>query len=262
MGHSRLGPLPKTRKWVKVVALMRGGAGAAQVANATVTAAEKGLKAAPNDTGVIETIWLLMKLPFAARSDNFAEALLDCGVSVSQEPGLMEIVAAVTEAIDAKMPNNRGRSDLGEMAQMAAAETLSEVIGGRLSGLFGSTPEEVQKEFARLGTSKQFGIFAKDFFARFTYKSLDFFLSKTLPDHVGDGHRFQTLGQQEKFTQALDQHCRETAKILETYCGEWLDRHNYETGGNITRKMVENFTAYAMTKLTDELRQRATPDAV
>ena len=40
MGHIRLGDLPRTRKWQQVVALLEVGAGAAQLANATISAAE------------------------------------------------------------------------------------------------------------------------------------------------------------------------------------------------------------------------------
>jgi hypothetical protein len=260
MGHVLTGPLPKTRKWVRVVGLIHNGAGAAQVANATTSAAERWFEKAAEDTGVVETVWLLMRLPLAARTDDFAAALRDCGLSVSNDPGLLELVGAVTDAIDRRMPNCRGRTDLGEMAQMAAAESLTEVIGGRLNGLFGTDPDEVQREFARLRTSKQFGFFAKDYFARFTSKVLDFFLSKTLPDHIGEGKRFRTLAQQAAFTDALDTHCRETGKILEAYAGDWLMKHNFEEGGDIARASAAAFTGYAMKKLTDELRLRATPD--
>jgi len=138
MGHIRLGDLPRTRKWSQVVGLIEGGAGTAQIATATINAAEKGLSSAAKDKGVIETIWLLTKLPLCARAENFAEALRDCGLSVSDSPGLVEIVGAMTDAIDAKMPNCERRTDLGEMAQMAAAETLTQVIGERTSG--SSTP--------------------------------------------------------------------------------------------------------------------------
>ncbi len=116
MGHIRLGDLPRTRKWSQVVGLIEGGAGTAQIATATINAAEKGLSSAAKDKGVIETIWLLTKLPLCARAENFAEALRDCGLSVSDSPGLVEIVGAMTDAIDAKMPNCEGRTDLGEMA--------------------------------------------------------------------------------------------------------------------------------------------------
>jgi len=43
MGHTRLGDLPRTRKWQEVVALVAGGAGVCQVANAVIQAAERGL---------------------------------------------------------------------------------------------------------------------------------------------------------------------------------------------------------------------------
>jgi hypothetical protein len=137
MGHVRLGRLPRTRKWNEVVDLIAGGAGTAQVATATINAAEKGLGHAANDDGVIETIWLLTQLPLAARSKDFAGALRERTVSASDSPSLPDVIAAVSEAIDAKMANNRGRSDLGEMAQMAAAETISEVIGARSGGFSG-----------------------------------------------------------------------------------------------------------------------------
>ncbi len=257
MGHVLIGPLPRTRKWVRVVELIHAGAGAAQVATAATAAAERWFEKAANDPGVVETVWLLMRLPLAARTDDFAAALRGCGLSVSDDPGLWEVVTATTEAIDRRMPNGRGRTDLGEMAQMAAAETLTAVVGGRLNGLLGTDPEEVRAEFARLRTSKQFGLFARDFFARFTSKVLDFFLSKTLPDQVGEGKRFRTLAQQSAFEAALDTHCRETARILEGYAGDWLMKHNYEEGGDVARESAAAFTDYAMTKLTGELRRRA-----
>src|SRR5262249_17860026 len=129
---------------------------------------------------------------------------------------------------------------------------------GRLTGrLFEAAPEDVRREFARLRTGKQFGVFARDFFARFTYRVLNFFLSKALPEEVGDGKRFRTLAQQAEFTKALEPHCREAAAILESYSGDWLMKHNWEERGEITRDMAAAFTGYAMTKLTAELRQRA-----
>jgi hypothetical protein len=260
MGHIRLGDLPRTRKWSQVVGLIEGGAGTAQIATATINAAEKGLGIAAEDKGVVETIWLLSKLPLAARSNDFTRALRDCGLSVKDSPGLMEIVGAVTGAIDARMPNCKGRSDLGEMAQMAAAETLAEVIGTRTRSLFGTTPEDVRQAFSELATNKQFSIFAKDFFARFTNKCMNSFLSRALSHYVGEGQRFTTLSQQAEFTNALETHCKEAARIVEEFSGGWFSKKNWETGGAITREDSAAFTGYAMKKLVDELKQGARSD--
>ena len=82
MGHVRLGSLPRTRKWDQVVGLIAGGAGTAQVANATISAAEKVLENGAKDKGLVETLWTLMQLPFAARSEDFQAAMRERGVSL------------------------------------------------------------------------------------------------------------------------------------------------------------------------------------
>ncbi len=259
MGHIRLGDLPRTRAWDQVVALIRAGADAEQIANATIRAAERGLSQAPKDHGLVETVWLLTQLPQAARSDDFHQGLGGCQVTVSAQPGLMEIVSAVTGAVDRRLANNCGRTDLGEMAQMAAAESILAVVGERAHSLFGTSPEEVRADFARLGTVKQFGVFARQFFARLTYKCLDYFLSRVLANHVGEGQRFITLAQQTDFCQALETHCHEAARIVEVFAGQWTSKTNWENG-RIARNDAVRFTGGAMQKLIRELKRGAQLD--
>jgi hypothetical protein len=123
-------------------------------------------------------------------------------------------------------------------------------VGGR-----NSTPEDVQQAFSKLATNKQFSVFAKDFFARFTNKCMNYFLSRALSHHVGEGRRFTTLSQQAEFTRALETHCREAARIVEEFSGAWFSKKNWETGGAIMREDIADFTSYAMKKLVDELKQ-------
>ena len=255
-----MSPLPATRKWREVVALIGGGASAKQVASATLRACENELGKAADDPGVVEAVWLLMRLPLAARGDDFVHELFHIGVDVPPEPGIPELIAGVSEAIDRALFNNCKRTDLGEFAQTAATETLAELLGGRLGGMFGASTEKVQAELARLDTAKQFGLLAKEYFAKFTFKVIDYFLNRTLPEQTGDGKRFTTFRQQQQFTDALETHCRETAEIVTTYAGEWLKKNEWETKGDIERDQAGRFISYAMTKLTSELRRRNLPD--
>jgi hypothetical protein len=89
-----------------------------------MAAAERGLNLAAQDKGLVETIWLLTQLPLAARADDFAGELRRAGLDVSDSPTVMEIVGAFADAVDARLANNGGRTDLGEMAQMAAARPV------------------------------------------------------------------------------------------------------------------------------------------
>lgn len=260
MGHLRLGDLPRTRKWQQVVGLIDNGAGAPQIANATIAAAEKGLNLAAEDAGLVETIWLLTQIPLAARSDNFAGALRNAGLDVSDAPSLLEVVGAFSDVVDQRLAKSGGRTDLGEMAQMAAAETISNVIGPRTQSLFGTTPEDIQRAFSQLATNRQFSIFARDFFARLTERCLDYFLSRAFAHHVGEQRRFTTLAQHAEFSKALKQHCYEASRIVEDFSGGWFSKTNWEKGG-ISRKEAAGFAHVAMRKMCSELKEGALADA-
>jgi hypothetical protein len=259
MGHIRLGNLPRTRKWAQVVALIGVGADTAQIANATITAAEKGFKLASEDKGLIETVWLLTQLPLAAKTDNFTKSLRNAGLNVSDSPGLMEIVGAFSDAVDRRLANNRGRTDLGEMAQMAASETITKHIGNRTQSLFGTTPDDVKNAFSKLATNKQFSTFAREFFSRLTNKYLDYFVSRATSYHVGEGRRFATLAQQGEFNKALERHCAEASKIVEEFSGGWFSKTNWEQKG-IDRQHAAGFAHVAFKKLVAELKQGAGTD--
>jgi hypothetical protein len=251
-----MGPLPQTRKWLDIIDLVAAGAGAGQVANATLRALESGLNAARNDPGVLESAWLLTQLPLAANKDDFVLALTRCGLSLPASPGLLDLVAAVSDAVDAKTPNNVGRTDLGEMAQASATEALVGVVGRRLKNLFGATPEDVRTTLAGFDTPKQFGILARDFFGRFVRKCLMYALSKGMAGQTGERGRFATVAAQARFTDALDTHCREAAAIVQTFAGEWFSKTEHRTEAAIGRETAAGFVAHAMTKLIAEFKRR------
>ena len=259
MGHTRLGGLPRTRTWLEVVDLIGVGAGAPQVASAVISAAERGLNLSSGHGGLIEAFWLLTQLPQAAREGNFAVALRDRGLRVADNPGLMEVVGALSEAIDGRIPNNAGRTDLGEMAQAAACEAIVETVTQRTGTLFAATPADVKATFAAMGTVKQFGDFARRFYAQLTEKVLQYYVSRATSDLVGAGQRFANLAAKAEFDKALKQHCREASKIVERFAGEWFSKTNWEKKG-ISRQDASGFGHVAMGKMVAELKAGARPD--
>jgi hypothetical protein len=256
MGHIRLGNLPRTRKWQEVIELIRGGADAAQVANASVRAAEKGLAGIFHDRGVVHAVWLLMRLPEAARGPRFADGLRDLGLRVGPEPGVAELAAAFSAAADASLANNRGRTDLGEMAQMAAVESLAAALGGRSPGLFDTPAASARGGLNDLGTPARFGAFARQFFGRFVHKCLDYYLSRTLADHVGGGERFPTLRRQAEFSAALRGHCLESARYVEEFAHDWLSKERWQRGG-VSEERAAHFVHGAVSKLLLVLKKEA-----
>ena len=100
MGHVRLGVLPKSRKWNQVVDELRLGADIDVVAASAADAAEATLQATSNDPAFLHAFWLLTQVPLAARGADFAGDLRRLGMQVSDRPSLMDVVAAISAAVD------------------------------------------------------------------------------------------------------------------------------------------------------------------
>ena len=124
MGHQRLGRLPGSRKWRRIVELISGGADVHDIAAATSAAAESSMIDASNDPAIKRAVWLLTQIPIAARKVDFPTELRKLGLSVGDHPTLIEIVTAISDAVDRRVTFATGRTDLGEMAQLSAVECL------------------------------------------------------------------------------------------------------------------------------------------
>jgi len=256
MGHIHLGRLPGTRHWNAVVDLLRLGASAAEIASATSRAAENSLATATSDPGLRHTFWLLTQLPLAARSADFGERLRQLGLDVGSAPSLLTLAAAFQQSIDARIRNARVQTDLGQMAKLAATETLTIILADDLPTLFDATGEDVRYALGKLAAPNRFARLSRDFFARLVNRSLEYFTSRAIADHIGPNRSLRSIGDHGDFRQALAQYCFEAALIVETFSGEWYSKANWK--GGITEAKAASFTHVAFKKLRAELRQRAT----
>jgi hypothetical protein len=250
MGHIRLGDLYKTRQWEQVIALLDKRADPQTIASESMAAAERGFHKAANDVGFKYTVWLLTQVPLAARESDFSSALNRLGLGVPKEVGLFDVLGAFTKHIDSYLQNNKARTDISEMAQLAAVEALSQRCAE--SCLFGVTHDIVQKAVKELSTKKNFALLARDFFSRFTYRYLNYFLSREVSKHVGPDRSIESIDKHTSFNEALEVYCRQSAVIIQEFAGGWYSKTAYETG--ITKQDAGRFTAVALSKLSSELR--------
>ncbi len=256
MGHQRIGTLPATRKWKAVIALITGGASAAEIAAETAVAAEHSLQRASRNPTLRHAFWLLTQIPLAARKSDFGDALRRLGLRVSDTPNLLEIGSAMLEAIDRVGSRGRRVDDLSEIASKTASESLMMVAGRSGESLFGSSyaAEDALVSLRGLSTSRQFGVLARDFVARLIHSFSSYFLSRALPLHVGINKRLQSIKDHHKFDEALTSHCRETSFIVEQFACEWFAKANFE--GGITAQKAGGFLHVALVKVQRELEVR------
>ena len=138
---------------------------------------------------------------------------------------------------------------------MAAVESLTATVAPALPSLFGPGPEEVQRAIGQLAGGDRFAVLAREFFARLTQRTLDYYLSRELSNHIGAGQRFADDGERSQFDQALDRHCREASRIVEEFAGGWYGKNVYQ-GDGLTPDDVRRFAPVAFTKIRAELRKR------
>jgi hypothetical protein len=259
MGHIRLWRLPNSAKWHNVVALLDDNADLNAIAAASAEAAEYDLSSAAADHGLTHAFWLLTQLPIAAGEPNFSECLRRIGIEARDQPSLLDLAGALSRAIDRHLAKRGGYTDIAEMAQNAAVESLTAIVGQDLPGLFGSSPDDLQAALRRLRNPGRFSVLAREFFSRVVRKTLGYYLGRELSNHVGPGSKFESVTEHVAFNEALDFHCREASRIIKEFAGGWYGKRLF-LEKDITPERAAAFAHIAFKKLRSELRRKRDAD--
>lgn len=165
------------------------------------------------------------------------------------------LLAGLETAIDRLGFEAVGASDAGELAKSALLETFSVQLRDQLPSLFEPTPKEIRAAPGKLASGDRFAILARDFFARLTYRSLDYYLSRELANHTGRGKRFASDAERVAFQQALAQHTFEASLIVQVYSGGWYGKTVWQKQA-LDQASIDRFTQYAFKKMKSELGGR------
>ena len=255
MGHIRLGTLPQSKKWREVIRLLDSAASLEDVAEAAARASETDLRRASDDPNFQFVTQLLVKLPLLARAPDFESAMADLGIGSSDLASVTGLLAGLNDAISHQGFIEGKSSDAGEMARAALLESLSVQMRDRLPTLFDPTPQEIRKVLASFASGQNFAILARDFFARLSYRSLDYYLSRELANHTGAGKRFADDASRTAFDRALSQHTFEASRIVEEFAGGWYGKTIWKEQA-LSQDTINDFTRYAFKKMRSELGRR------
>ena len=264
MGHTRLGTLPKTRKWndlvEQIAGTFTGGVAAGATADIQVIAAQtldassKALDKVARDSGVRYTFYLLTQVALASRTSKWEEALADHGIHLTSDSTVFDLTVEVQGAIDRYLRQGpSGATDLSEMAQQSAGEALLSLAGLRTASLFSGSSADAQNAIRSLSTKTGFGKLGQRFFGRFVARFLNFYLSRATAATLGR-QRLQDLGDIAQFNKALETHCDQSARIVRDFCGEWYSKTEYQKGIDLGN--ASKFLAIAVKKLGKELAQQ------
>jgi hypothetical protein len=256
LGHQRLKKPPQSQPWHHVSVLLGEGRGAEEIAEAAARAIEKPLAEAEGDPALAEAVLLLASLPGAAKLDDFQAALRDLGVAARRDPSLLDLLAALDRAIDREARSHGARTDLGELAQLAAAESLTTWLS---PGVEVASPAEIKNTLATYDNPQTFARLSRTFFADLIRRSLDYYLDRFYAEHVGPSKTFSSIRSLERFRSALAAYCHNRSLAIEQQSADWFAKAKHE--GGVTRSGASNLAKTALAKLLNELGSRSQSDA-
>jgi hypothetical protein len=266
MGHTRLGSIPKSQKWIGVVANFTDSRSeispatatlnitdVKNIAQKTIIAADVGLEKAVDDIGLRYTFFLLTQIVLAAKDNAWKSRLGEFGLQISEESTLFDLTTELHFAVDNFISKNGRSTDLSEMAQQAAGDAIISLADPIATTLFGNSGSDLQYAIKKLSSKKGFSVLGQKFFGHFLYRYLNFYLSRFSASYYGGGV-FKEIGEVTNFNQNLKTHCLQSAWIVHDFSGQWFSKTSYQEGINLTNS--SRFMYVALKKLRDELRQQ------
>lgn len=259
MGHTRLGKIPTTRQWRDVVAifasakstlgLSAGSQDISQLTGATARASSNALRAGVRDGGLAYIFYFLTQLALSARRAEPRQALNELGLQLPRDPTHLDLTIEIHRVFDEHFKATNQKSDVAEIAQLAAGETLSDFFRSQPRDLFAASETQLFRDLHKLGAQKAFGEVSRHFFSNFMSRLLGFYLSK----FVLPGGRQRLVNSADELTQfntILRQHTYQRAAIIHEFAEKWFSKTEFEKG--IDPKNTRRFVAYALKKLESE----------
>jgi hypothetical protein len=258
MGHIRLGELPATLKWRDVVALLsENEPSIADLAQAVERAADRSLSEAVHDPGFVEALWLMLKIPAAAKSPDFVRELSKIGIRVPANPTVVDLLGGFDGALErARLRSGRAITDLSVLARNAAIAAFHSLIQERLPSMWAPTAEDERTTLATLGTTERFAELAQRFFTKLLEGHIQYYLDREIPKHISPAGFVHCIADTHRFDDAVRRHCIETTFIMRAFAKEWLGRNQFHLEKDISRADAAGFANYALTKIRNELSVR------
>jgi hypothetical protein len=253
LGHERVGVLPKTRPWRKVVTQIADSAGSDQevgdIAEATLRNVRDRLQRIQEDQGVKEAFKFLLSLINTAASSGSPLSTKVPRIDLASDPSILQLAAGLHQWVD----DHRQSQEYAEIAKRAAADTMAvwtekqaiqpALIGGPV------TAEEVWR---RAANPAGFCEVARLFFAKFTERYLKYFLDREASAALAKVHRRDEFSSQlAGHVDVVSQHAFETAKIAQSFAAGWY--HQHARGKIPSDPQINRFLDLAFSKIREEL---------
>jgi hypothetical protein len=253
MGHERIGFLPKTQSWNKIVGLLsqfdNNPEIVSSIANQTLENVRNIYKTMPYDTSVIRAIQFLTILSISAKNDNQELFMKDNGIDIDNNISLFTLAHCVKNFINIETDS----MEINKIVCDALLETIAKYEHRNKNDqneLFENVKENI---WSKIGSGSKFCELARDFFASFTDRHLRYYIDRVAAHNINSLNKFDVF--QKTLNAQIEQHSFETSKIMQSFAAGWFNK--YSNGGIPTENEIKSFLKLSFEKMREEFRREA-----
>jgi hypothetical protein len=252
MGHERIGFLPKSQSWKRIIDQLAQFNNSpdvvSQIANGTLENIRQKYTAMPYDESVNKALQFLSILALSARKNNQLTFLANNGITITNL-SLFTLARSAKEYIQ----TNQGSLEINKITCDSILESIAKYEHNykmQQENLFNDEPDNI---WTKIGSGSAFCELARSFFASFTDRYLRYFIEREA------AHNINSIEKQEFFNKELSdqisKHSYETSKIMQSFAAGWFNK--YSLDGIPSNDEIKGFLKNSFEKMREEFRREA-----
>ena len=255
MGHERIGFLPKTQTWNKIVTQLTNFDNnkdiVSQIAEQTLENIRTLYKTMHDNDSVFKAINFLTILSISANHEDQVSFLNANGINIS-EISKFSIAYCIKEYVNTE----QGSLETNKIASDAILEAIAKYEHDNRNlqnDLFNTKTENL---WNKIGNGSNFCELARLFFASFTDRHLRYYLEREAAHSIDNFQKFDNF--KKTLYEQITQHSFETAKIMQSFAAGWFNK--YAVSGMPTKDEINGFLKLSFEKMREEFRREAKKD--
>lgn len=254
MGHERIGLLPKSKRWRKIVeeiAHFSPNSGSiAQIAEETTKNVRTKFKYISSDPAVLAAFKYLILLSYSSTQKDPSDFLNKNEIHLPNGFHIFDLTHSLRDYV----AQNENSKEYSKFAVQAMIDTIAEWSKRnqlQQTLIFDSNPNSFEI-WRKAANGAGFCELSRLFFGKFTERYLKYFLEREASSNI------TTLSARQQFNVELEmhidkisQHAFETALITQSYSAGWFNNHI--RGGVPTDDKIKDFLSFAFHKINSDL---------
>lgn len=253
MGHERLGTLPRTRRWRKIVEDISHSQGhpdkVTELADKTLHNVKNRFSELFRDRGVQAAFGYLVSLATAGLSQTTGLSSPSTDLEGNPSP------ARIAKNLSDWVGQHSLSQEYAEVACRAGADTIAEWTRSRnVQGHLFDDRKSANDIWTESASAKGFCEVSRTFFAHFTERYLRYFLEREASAQLSSFRARESFNESlHAHIEDISRHAFETSKITQSFAAGWFNNHARES--RPTDREIQGFLAISFGKLQEEMQR-------